>query len=194
MCWDLVESFIQAGCNPTTRNFKGNTALEAAIEPGHTLVVERLLSCNDPLPPDILLFALRKRSAPQIIQSLIRKGVNVHSTTSDGGTVLHLAITQYAERIYWDLVKNFIGAGCNPTACNSRGNTVLEAAVERGQTLVVDLLLSHNVPFPCDVILLALRHRLSSQTIQCLIRQGADVHSTTSDGDTVVISNTSLLL
>ena len=186
MCWDLVESFIQAGCDPTARNSSGNTVLEAAIEHGHTSVVERLLSYNDPLAPDILLFALRKQSAPEIIQSLIRKGADVHSTTSDGGTVLHLAITQYAERTCWDLVKNFIGAGCNPTACNSRGNTVLEAAIERGQTLVVELLLSHNVPLPPNVLLLALWKPSAPQTIRSLIRKGADVHSTTSDGDTVL--------
>ena len=185
-CCDLVESFIQAGCDPTARNSSGNTVLEAAIEHGHTSVVERLLSYNDPLAPDILLFALRKQSAPEIIQSLIRKGADVHSTTSDGGTVLHLAITQYAERTCWDLVKNFIDAGCNPSACNSRGNTVLEAAIERGHTSVVELLLSHNVPLPPNVLLLALWKPSAPQTIRSLIRKGADVHSTTSDGDTVL--------
>ena len=184
--WDLVKSFIKAGCNPAARNSKGNTVLGAAIKYGRTSVVELLLSCNVPLAPNILLFALRRRSASQIIQSLTRKGANVHSTTSDGNTVLHITTAMYVERTSWALVKSFIEAGCNPTARNSKGKTVLEAAIEREHLSVVELLLSCNVPLPSDILLFALRKRLTFQFIQFLIHKGADVNSTSFDEDAVL--------
>ena len=187
-CWHLVKSFIKADCNPTVRNSKGKTVLEAAIKRGHTSMVELLLSCNVPLPPDILLFALRQRSTPRMIQFLIHKGVDVHCTTSDGNTLLHLAITKYAESLprCLALVKSFIDAGCNPTACNSEGETVLEAAITLGSTPVVDLLLLRNVTLPSNILPTVLRRHAAPQMIQFLIRKGADVHSTTSDGNTIL--------
>ena len=185
-CLDLVQSFTKAGCNPTACNSDGETVLDAAIERGYTSVVEHIFSCNVLFPPDILSFALQRRSPPEMVQFLVRKGVDAHLTTSDGDTMLHLAIARYPESTCLDLVQSFINAGCNPTACNFDGETVLDAAIERGYTSVIAHLLSCNDPFPPDIPPIALRRHLTPETIQFLLQKGANVHSTSSNGDTVL--------
>ena len=185
-CLDLVQIFINAGCNPTARNFKDETVLEAALGRGYTSVMEHLLSCNVPFPPDALPIALWKSSTPWMVEFLIRKGADVHSTSSNGDSVLHLAIVGYPELTCLSLVLSFIDAGCNPTAYNSRGKTVLEAAIECGYILVVEHLLSCNVPFPPDALPIALWKSSTLRMVKFLIHKGADVHSTNSDGDSVL--------
>ena len=186
ICLDLVESFTNAGCNPTVCTAEGKSVLEAAIEHGYTSVAEHLLSCNVPLTPNILSFALQRCSPPEMIQFLVRKGVNVHSTTSDGDTMLHLAIAWHPESTCLGLVQIFIHAGCDPTARNSQGKTILEAAIERGYISVVEHLLSYNVPFLPNILLIALRRNLTIKMVEFLIHKGADVHSTTSNGNTIL--------
>ena len=69
LCLQLVKTFIEAGCNTTLRNSKGETALHTAIKRGYTSVVGHLLS-HIPLFRDIL-----KRCLPlQPIRILVRNG------------------------------------------------------------------------------------------------------------------------
>ena len=185
-CLDLVKRFIRAGCNPTTRNSAGKTVFEVAVKRGYGSVAEHLLLLNDLPRAGILSSPLWQLSTPQMIKSLIRKAIDMHSTTENGDTVLHLAIATYDESTYLGLVKRLVEAGCSPTICNSRGKTVFEVAIERGYTSVVEHLLSCNVSFPPNILLIALRQPSTSQMIQVLIRSGADVNSTTSNGDTVL--------
>ena len=185
-CLELVKSFIRAGCDSTIPNSKRQTVLEVAVNRDYSSVVEHLLSCNGPFPPDVLPIALQNHSTLRIIESLIRKGANVHSTTSNGDTVLHLAVAEYVESTCLELVKTFTGAGCNPTTRNSRGKSVFQVAIKRGYTSVVDHLLSRNVPFPADTLPIALQNHSTRRVVTFLIRKGADVHSTTSNGDTVL--------
>ena len=185
-CLELVNSFIEAGCNPAACNFEGETVVEVAIGCRHSSVVKLLLSCNVPFPPDILPIVVQQCLSLQIIDILIDKGADVHSTTSDGDTVLHLAITGYIESTCLDLVDRFFKAGFNPAMCKSKRRTALEVAIDCRYYSVVELLLSRNVLLPCDILPLALQHCLPLQTIDILIRKGADLHSTTSDGDTIL--------
>ena len=185
-CLHLVKRFIEAGFDATTCNSEGKTVLEAAIQRGYASVVEHLLLCNISLPPNILPTMLQNHSFPHMVEFLIRKGADVHSTASNGDTVLHLAIAKYAEQTCLDLVKRFIKAGFNATACNSKGKTVLDVAIERGYTSVVEHLLSRNVPSPPSILPTALQNRSTPRMVELLIRKGADVHSTTSDGDTLL--------
>ena len=185
-CLNLVKIFIEAGCDPTTHNSKDQTAFKLAIGHGYTSVVDQLLSCNLPFPPNSLPIALQDRSTPEMVEFLIRKGADVHSATSYGDTVLHLAVAQYVESTCLKLVKSFIRAGCNPTTRNSAGKTVFEVAIERHYTSVVEHLLSCKVPFPPDILPIALQNRSTPQMVESLIRNHADVNFTTADGDTVL--------
>ena len=185
-CLDLLDTFIEAGGDLAIRNFAGKTAIYVAIKLHSTSVAECLLSRNAPLPPDILAFALRRRSPPQMIRSLIRRGIDVNPTMSNRDTVLHLAIATYEESPCLDLVNVFIEAGCNPALCNSEGKAAFHVAIERQYPSVVGCLLSHNVPLPPGILAFALRRRPTPQMVKCLIRRGVDVNCTTPDGDTVL--------
>ena len=187
---ELTKLLIAAGCSPHLRNSQGETPLTIAVGHGYISVVELLLSGNTPLPSDILHVALRRRRNFQMVQLLLRNGANVHTTASNGTTILHLAIIgheeyknddddddddddndddqeeedqyeSYSESERLDLVKNFIEAGCNLTACNYGGKTVLEAAIERGYTSVVEHLLSCNIPVLPDVLPIALEGNIA---------------------------------
>ena len=169
----LVKGFTNAGCNLIACDSEGKTVPKADVKRGYTLVVGYLLSFNIPFPPDILSIALRRSLTSEIVQFLSRQGADVHSTIPNGDTVLHLAIARYPESICLDLVKSFTDASCDPTARDSERKTVLEAAIERGYTSVVEHLLSYHVPFPPDTLLIALQRRCSSQMIELLVRKGA---------------------
>ena len=185
-CLDLVGSFIEAGCNPAICNFEGETVFHIAIDRGYTSVVEHLVSTNAPLPPDIMSFALRKHSTPEIVEVLIRGGANVNSTIPNGDSVLHLAIAEYAESLCLDLVKIFIEAGCNTATRNSKGQTAFQVAFRQGYTSVVEQFLFWNVPFPPCILPFALRNRSTLRMIETLIQKGANVNFTASNGDSVL--------
>ena len=185
-CLDLFKKLVEAGCDPTTHNSKGKTAFEVAFWRGHVAVVEQLLSYNTPFPPDILLVALKSCATLQLVDSLIRKGADIHSTTPDGDTVLHLALTEYTESTCLDLFKKFIEAGCNLITSDSQHKTVLDVAVERGYSSVVELLLLYGIPFPSDVLPTALQKCAPLQMIDSFLRKGANIHPTTPDGDTLL--------
>ena len=182
----LVKRFIEAACNPIACNSMGQTIIGTAIGCGYTSVVELLRSCKVKFPPDALPFALQKCAALEMVEYLIRNGADVHSTTSGGDTVLHLAIREYSESTCLSLVRRFIEAGCDPIAYNSKGKTVLDTAIERGRASAVELLRSCKVEFPPDVLLIALQECSAPKMVECLIRNGADVYSITSGGDTVL--------
>ena len=183
---DLVNMFIEAGCDPTLRNSKGKTAFDVAIERGHTSIIKHLHSSNDPLPPDVLLTALLDRSSPKVIELLVRKGADVHSTMPNGNTVLHLAVAKYSASACIYLISKFIEVGCNLTRCNTQGNTVLEVSIKRGYVSVVGYLISCNVRIPPNVLLFLLQDHATPRMIELLVRGGADVNSTTSNWDTVL--------
>ena len=163
------------------------TVLEVAIKRGYTSVVGLLLSYSAPIPPSILPFALHQSLSPQLVQLLIRSGkADVHSALFEGKTAFHLAITNYDEPTCYQLVKCLIESGRNTNIRKSMDETVLEVAVKRRYTSVVELLLLHNVQTPPHILPSALQQCLPPQLVQLLIRNGnVDVRSTSSEGETV---------
>ena len=183
---DLVNMLIEAGCDPTGCDSKGQTAFDVAVNRGYTSVIKHLLSSKVPLPSDVLLIALQERSTPKMIKLLVCKGANVHSTMSNGDTVLHLAVALYSQLACLSLVKIFVGAGVNATTRNSQEKTVFDAAFKCGYISVVEYLISCHVPLPGDILLVALQNRATPQIIKGLVHNGADVNSTTQTGDTAL--------
>ena len=158
-CLPLVKSFIEVGCNSLVRNSDGKTALEAAISRGNALVVEHLLSCNGPVPPGASSMVLEWYETgscygilPPRASELHPNALHFYSLPAFEDTILHFAIDQYRESKCLDLVKSFIRAGCNPAICNAYKESVLVAAIARRYTLVVEYLLSCNVPVSSDIL------------------------------------------
>ncbi|KAG9315366.1 ankyrin repeat-containing domain protein [Chiua virens] len=172
----LVKIFIEAGCDPMRCNSGGKSAWMAIMEYGFGSVLELLSSSNIPCPPDVLLMALWYRLAPRTIHFLICNGANAKLTTVVGDTALHLIIAGYWERTCPQLVRMVVEAGCNPNSCDSKGKSALMAAIEKGYTSVVELLLSYSVSLPPDILLVALQFCASPTIIELLIRHGANVH------------------
>ncbi|KAG9316928.1 ankyrin repeat-containing domain protein [Chiua virens] len=178
---------IETGCDPAFFSARWRTFLDVAMHRGDASVVEYLLSYGVPLPPDILSTALQHDliDSLEIAALLVRKGADVHSTTDDGDTVLHLCIKQYGESSCLDLIKIFVEAGCDPNSYGAQGTTVLGVAAEYGCASVMEYLLSCNVPFPPSILSTALQHPpWTPQVVECLVLQGADMCFTTSEGDT----------
>ena len=184
LCLELASSFVEAGCNLTICNSKGEIALHTAIKHGYITVAKLLLSQNTPLPSIILPISLQLRSPLQLVRLLIRNGADVHSTLN-GETVLHLAITKYKDILCLELARSFITAGYDTTTCNSKGETVLHTAIKRRHTSVIEFLLSRNDPLPCGILPFALQQCFFPKIIRLLIHNGACVNST-SNGETVL--------
>ena len=175
-CYKLVKRLVTAGHDT---NSLRETALAIAMQRNFVSVVELLHPTDVPLPPDILLIAVRQGSLA-MIDYLIQRGANVYSTAPNGDTVLHLALSwKYGETMCCELVKRLVNAGCHIAACDSSGETALEIAIKRNFTSVAELLLPSDVPLPPDVLYTALEHRRKPQMIQVLVSRrnlGANDH------------------
>ncbi|KAG9316017.1 ankyrin repeat-containing domain protein [Chiua virens] len=183
---ELATMLIEAGCSPHARDSRGTTPLTIAMEREHFSVTEHMLSCSVSSPAAILPFALQQQATLQMIKFLIRRGIDVHSTASNGDTLLHLAATGYHESACLELFKSFAEAGCSLTIPNSHGEIPLDAAIRGKHASVVEWLLSRNVPLSPDSLTVALQQQADAKIVRHLIRRGADVQGTTSNGDTVV--------
>ena len=170
-----MKILIDAGCDTTALNSTRETVLEIAMQRSFTSMVELLLPCDVPLPPDVLLTALQRGTTLEMVEYLIRRGADVRSTTSDGDTVLHLALADMdrTEEECCKFVQCLVNAGCNPSTCNSMGKAVLLAAIERSFSSVVELLLLFSVSVPPDILHTALGH-CKPQMVQVLTRKVYD--------------------
>ncbi|KAF9224620.1 ankyrin [Gyrodon lividus] len=186
-CLQTAKMLIGAGCNPFACNSEGKTPLHIVVAKGHISVVKYLLSMDFPLPPDILFTKVMapSRQAQKIKHMLIEKGADVHSLTSNKNNLLHDAINCHTSEGPFSFmldsqaltnVKILVDSGCNPSACNSNGQTPLHLAVSRGQVPVVEYLLSRDVPLPSDILLAAVESPSYHQDkiIDMLINKGAD--------------------
>lgn len=177
-CLENIQLLIDAGCNPSACNLAGKTPLHLAARHGYSLVVEYLLSRQVPLPPDILLVA----SNATVTHFLIRKGADVHTVAANGETPLHSAMKAVDDDESLDCAGTLIDAGCNPRLPDATGETAIDVAAERGHLRVVRHLLSINISLPPGVLL----HVPSESLAKLLIDNGADVHATRPNGDTLL--------
>ncbi|KIJ11863.1 hypothetical protein PAXINDRAFT_83870 [Paxillus involutus ATCC 200175] len=120
----------------------------------------------------------------KMIKMLIDNGADIHARTSNEDSVLHIAIQGHP---HVAVVKLLVDSGCNPAVCNSDGQTPLHIAAIEGHTSIVKYMLSLDIPLPPDILLSAARVRpMQVEMIKILIDKGADVHTRTSGGDSVL--------
>ena len=189
------------GCNPLRANSFGKTLFDIAIERGHIDVTQYFLSLGIPLPPHILVTFLvepyyewtwSKAKTVEMVCFLVKNGADVHACTATGDTALHIALESFDEDEALKIAKLLVTSyGCDPLRANSSEQTSFHIAIERGHISVVRYLLSLGVHLPPDVLVtgtLDLRDlwRISKEVVCFLVENGADVHTRTETGDTVL--------
>ena len=192
-CLMATQSLLQAGCRDFRTNSSQKSPLHIAVQKQFTSVVDYMVVHDVPLPPDILPFVLQWSPIHEgyhkwksMVFSLIRKGANIHARETYGDTLMHYAMRLSWERRSLVATKLLLEAGCSPSVWNTRGELPIQIAVSQAFYSVVECLLSHNAPFPPDILLIAVRVTQVPQMISLLVRNGANVSVCATNGDSVL--------
>jgi ankyrin repeat protein len=196
-----VKFLVGCGCNPLEANSLGNTPLYIAVQQDYISPARYLLTLGAPLPQDLLV-ALESRwlvrSGAPMIHFLVEHGFDVRARTSDGDSVLHIALRSlHTDNEAMETVKLLVGYGCNPLEANSHGDTPLHIVVERGYISVVGYLLSLGAPLPPDILVPLKpywRGPRSASMIRFLVENGADALARASNGDSLLHTALKFLL
>lgn len=196
---ETTELLLASGCDPLQTNSQGQTPVRIAIERGHVLLVHHLLSLGVPLPSDALFVSL---SLPRptmylerksdMVHFLIRQGANVLIKESNGDSVIHKAIMAFYcdDSELLEVITLLVSCGCDPAIANACGVTPLHVAVEKGDSTVVDHLLSLGAPLPPDTLFTALESDLipsrgmMMDVIEVLVSSGCDIAARNGAGHT----------
>ncbi|KAF8548192.1 ankyrin [Imleria badia] len=200
-CLQTTQLLCEAGC-PFAPNARGQTPLHLAITRGFTSVFDYLLSRNVPVPSDILFCTLDTQfsriffngnTEKQIstISRLVHKGANVRARGPNGGTLLHHVITMRLESDCVQLTELFIKAGCSASVRDDYGRLPIEVAATRTFPSVVECLLSHNAPFPPNILFTMMERQSvlspdARRMMSSFVEHGADVSATAANGNTVL--------
>lgn len=188
-CLDGVKILVNAGCNPFLPNAFGETPLDIAAKFASPMVVQYFLSLDIPsLPPLLSVCGNPSQKMSPMIEFLISKGADIHSTYPNGDTPLHLAIKADSEVECLRRLEILVNSGCDPHACDLAGKTPFHIAARHGHILVMEYLLSVGVSIPSDVMLTLFGGNYWIErcypTICFLLDKGADGHVVSEDGET----------
>jgi ankyrin repeat protein len=144
---DVCRLLLKAGCEPAVSDCKGMTPLLCAVHQGHVQVVELLhrqwgadLSITHSDGDKVLHIAAASGS-PDMLEYLLRNGLDVNAVTSRGATPVCVA----ALKQKLAAVQTLLDHGASTLAVDGQGNSLLMVAVRQGFSNVVELLLSlHN--------------------------------------------------
>ena len=191
---ECVKILISAGCNLRVRNGAGETSLHVAARYGANMILGYLLSQGVPLSNDILLAS----QTPGMIRFLLSKGLDLRSVAAEDVTELMHRILASDTRPPFsqeeddvECARILIDSGWDPSPKSLAGATVMHVAARKGKVAAIKLFRSYNVPLPPDILLAALPltpgAKPSDDTwrlVRFLIREGANVHVTSPNGDT----------
>jgi ankyrin repeat protein len=106
-------------------------------------VIEKICSCGADLEArtyDKGLTPLQMaaiHNKPLCIESLIRKGADIHALEGDGATALHNS----AYSGFFDVCRLLIKSGANPNIGDNKGNTPVTLAMDEGHKEILQMLL-----------------------------------------------------
>jgi len=200
---ETAKLLVAHGCDPRQANSRGTTPLCVAVVRGHVSVTRYLLSLRVPVPSDLLIASISRRtlSDARIIRFLVEHGVEVPARTRGGDSVFNIVLAAFDEHDALETAKLLVAHGCDPLQANSRTGRRLSLrsnyrrepcapiyiAVEQGHVSVVQYIRSLGAPLPSD-LLFTLRSRKSkncARMFRYLIENGANALAHSSDGDSV---------
>jgi ankyrin repeat protein len=200
-CADVVELLLRSGMQTavTSRKFEGNTPLTLAVMRKHVAVVRMLLHNGadanqlDNRGTAVLQVAAVHKSV-ELVSLLLQHGAAANTATqSNGFTALLVA----ACKCDVPLIRLLLDAGADGLTASAQGVTVLHAAADNVEhSGVLQLLLQERVAAVHLNSLATMCDCCGAQTplmactrpvhVQLLLAAGADVHKTTSTGNTVL--------
>ena len=153
-----MKFLISHGCDPLEANLRGITPLHVAVKAGHVSAARYLLTLGAVLPPDLLVTLTGDSSGwstVSMIHFLYENGVNLSAHASNGDPVLHRMLQcSNDDQSVLEALKLLVGYGCHPLEANSRGDTPLHIAVERGHVTAARHLLTLGACVPPDILLM----------------------------------------
>ena len=175
---EQISMGLQVSPDPTAQY--NNTSFHHSMTAQHASAVKHT---HSPSCRNIVFDGSCSHSA--MIRLFLSMGSRVDIVSPVGNTVLHLVLNSHlSEDDCWKSVQVLINAGCNPSTCNSDGETPLHLAVRNGYIFLAKYLLSlPDVPLPSN-ILLAASESHTAEMIYLLIDKGANVHAIAADGNT----------
>ena len=151
---DTVTRWLAEGAKLETTDHRNRTALEAAIESGHTDVVKMLLTAGVNVNAGAgnrttALHIAAASGKTDIVKALLGAGAQVDVVDQDGNEPLHIAVADPTNR---EIVKALLDAGARVDVANKDGMQPLHlAARSAGVGTVQTLLASGAKPDAVDV-------------------------------------------
>ena len=183
ICQEIAERLIKAGCNPLTRNMRGETPLDIAVKQGYYEAINYLIMFSS--SSEVLSLLQDPATQASIWYSLTCNTDSLRFQPEQKEKVFG-AVDQFTddEDRCLELAQTFAGNTGDLFTSSSGSTRLLDIAVRRGFSKVVEFLHSQAVPVPPSLLFTALYYRLSM--IPSLVCKGADVHVRDENGDTLL--------
>ncbi|KAF8427221.1 hypothetical protein L210DRAFT_3652657 [Boletus edulis BED1] len=183
VCLEIAEILIDAGCNPSAHNLRGETPLHIAAKQGYHEIVNYLMLFSSYSISSLLEGDFMKQTVT--LRSLIGNTDGFH-LSSEWEAKLIQGVRQflYNQDKCLEWAKVFVGVAGDIFARSSGSSTLLDLAVSRGFGEVVEYLISQAVQLPSAILFTALRYQV--WMIPLLIRNGADVQVRDENKDTLL--------
>ena len=166
---DVVKLFLEHGADVETRNGIGQTPLSAVIATKDARLPETF--CNEdgmqPTPLEV------QKRLKEIIEALLKWGVDVNARDDDGNTPLALAAQLGLE----DIVIILLDASANVNVKSDTGNTPFALALERNRYRLMDILSDWGADIDTEnncLLLLEASRRGYAGIVDRLLQQGVD--------------------
>ena len=168
-CLVLTKLLVEAGCNPRALDANDKPPIQVSVTRGFVSVVEYLISRDVRLPSRILFAALQAPVVKRVEMTrlLITKGAKVHILNPDGDAPLHVTMRSPDRSVCLEIAEILVEVGCNPVACNTRGETALRIAAKRWYLEVVNYLIAFSSS--SDILSLLQDRETQASTLCALI-------------------------
>ncbi|KAF8125623.1 ankyrin repeat-containing domain protein [Boletus edulis] len=190
---EATKVLVGHGCDPFEASSSGENPLYIAVQRGFVSVARYLLSLGIFPSPNLLLTALKledEQKRALMIICLAENRADVHAHITAGGPVLHTVLHSLRDETYaLEVAQALVNHGCDPLELGSSGETPLYIAVQRGFVSVTRYLLSLGISPSPDLLHVATESHVKdniASMIICLLEDGANVHTRTAAGGTVL--------